>query len=72
MLIDPLTGGPHTAHTTNPVPFILCTDAPTGTMGLREGGSLRDISPTMLSLLHLDQPRDMTGESLRMQLDEPD
>jgi 2,3-bisphosphoglycerate-independent phosphoglycerate mutase len=64
MLIDPATGGPHTAHTTNPVPFILVTDAPTGTVTLRPGGSLRDLSPTMLSLLHLDQPKDMTGESL--------
>jgi 2,3-bisphosphoglycerate-independent phosphoglycerate mutase len=64
MLIDPATGGPHTAHTTNPVPFILVTDAPTGTVSLREGGSLRDISPTMLSLLHLDQPKDMTGVNL--------
>jgi 2,3-bisphosphoglycerate-independent phosphoglycerate mutase len=69
MLIDPLTGGPHTAHTTNPVPFILVTDAPTGTVSLREGGSLRDISPTMLSLLRMDQPKDMTGESLRVLAD---
>jgi 2,3-bisphosphoglycerate-independent phosphoglycerate mutase len=61
MLIDPATGGPHTAHTTNPVPFILVTDAPAGTVTLRPGGSLRDISPTMLSLLRLDQPGDMTG-----------
>jgi 2,3-bisphosphoglycerate-independent phosphoglycerate mutase len=35
-------------------------------MSLRSGGSLRDISPTILSLLHLDQPKDMTGESLRV------
>jgi 2,3-bisphosphoglycerate-independent phosphoglycerate mutase len=66
MLIDPVTGGPHTAHTTNPVPFIYITDAPNGAMSLRSGGSLRDISPTILSLLHLDQPKDMTGESLRV------
>ena len=64
MLIDPKTGGPHTAHTTNPVPFILVTDAPTGSVSLRAGGSLRDISPTMLELLHLDKPKDMTGDSL--------
>ena len=69
MLIDPATGGPHTAHTTNPVPFIFVTDAPTGTVSLRAGGSLRDISPTMLSLLHLGQPADMTGGSLRLQSD---
>jgi 2,3-bisphosphoglycerate-independent phosphoglycerate mutase len=64
MLIDPLTGGPHTAHTTNPVPFLYITEEgnkPT----LREGGSLRDISPTILSLLHLDQPSQMTGGNLR-------
>jgi len=66
MLIDPVTGGPHTAHTTNPVPFIYITDAANGTVALKPGGSLRDISPTILSLLHLDQPKDMTGESLRL------
>jgi 2,3-bisphosphoglycerate-independent phosphoglycerate mutase len=64
MLIDPISGGPHTAHTTNPVPFILINDAPTGTVSLRHDGSLRDISPTMLSLLRMDQPKDMTGSSL--------
>jgi 2,3-bisphosphoglycerate-independent phosphoglycerate mutase len=46
------------------VPFIFITDAPHGTVSLNSGGSLRDISPTILSLLHLDQPRDMTGENL--------
>ncbi len=64
MLIDPVTGGPHTAHTTNPVPFILINDAPTGTVTLRPDGSLRDISPTMLHLLRMDQPKDMTGSPL--------
>jgi 2,3-bisphosphoglycerate-independent phosphoglycerate mutase len=64
MLIDPVTGGPHTAHTTNPVPFILVTDVPTGTVSLRPDGSLRDISPTILKLLHLDQPKQMTGGDL--------
>jgi 2,3-bisphosphoglycerate-independent phosphoglycerate mutase len=66
MLIDPVTGGPHTAHTTNPVPFIYVTDAPEGTITLKSGGSLRDISPTILSLLHMEQPKDMTGASLRL------
>ena len=66
MLIDPVTGGPHTAHTTNPVPFIYITDAPNGTLSLRSGGSLRDISPTILSLLNLDRPKDMTGGDLRI------
>ena len=64
MLIDPVTGGPHTAHTTNPVPLILVTDAPVGTVSLRAGGSLRDISPTMLSLLKMERPREMTGGDL--------
>jgi 2,3-bisphosphoglycerate-independent phosphoglycerate mutase len=66
LMIDPATGGPHTAHTTNPVPFILITDAPSGTTTLRSGGSLRDISPTILSLLNLGRPKDMTGGDLRM------
>jgi 2,3-bisphosphoglycerate-independent phosphoglycerate mutase len=65
MLIDPATGGPHTAHTTNPVPFLYITEEGSSPM-LREGGSLRDISPTILSLLKLDQPNQMTGGNLRM------
>jgi 2,3-bisphosphoglycerate-independent phosphoglycerate mutase len=64
MLIDPATGGPHTAHTTNPVPFLLVTDQKG--VGVRDGGSLRDISPTILSLLHMQQPGDMTGGDLRL------
>jgi 2,3-bisphosphoglycerate-independent phosphoglycerate mutase len=64
MLIDPLTGGPHTAHTTNPVPLILITDAPNGSVSLRPEGSLRDISPTILRLLRLDKPKEMTGGDL--------
>jgi 2,3-bisphosphoglycerate-independent phosphoglycerate mutase len=66
MLIDPATGGPHTAHTTNPVPFLLVSDA-TDTSHhriLRPGGSLRDISPTMLTLLGLVKPAEMTGTDL--------
>jgi 2,3-bisphosphoglycerate-independent phosphoglycerate mutase len=66
MLIDPVTGGPHTAHTTNPVPLILVTDAAKGTMSLRADGSLRDISPTMLGLLRMEKPKDMTGGDLRI------
>jgi 2,3-bisphosphoglycerate-independent phosphoglycerate mutase len=53
------------APTTNPVPFLLITDQ-VKNIGVRNGGSLRDISPTMLSLLHLDQPHDMTGSDLRI------
>ena len=63
LLIDPVTGGPHTAHTTNPVPFILVSDEKN--MTLRSGGSLRDLSPTLLSMMHIDQPHDMTGGNLR-------
>lgn len=63
MMVDPMSGGPHTAHTTNPVPFILVTE-----MGkklkVKDGGSLRDISPTVLDLLKLQQPKDMTGATL--------
>jgi len=66
MLIDPIGGGPHTAHTTNPVPLIMITDAPSGTVSLRPQGSLRDISPTILRLLKLDKPMQMTGGDLCM------
>ncbi len=65
MLIDPVSGGPHTAHTTNPVPLILVTDQGKK-VGVREGGSLRDISPTMLGLLELELPKQMTGGDLRV------
>jgi 2,3-bisphosphoglycerate-independent phosphoglycerate mutase len=65
MLIDPATGGPHTAHTTNPVPFILVTEDG-NKVGVREGGSLRDISPTVLGLMELELPKEMTGGDLRV------
>ncbi len=61
-LIDYKTGEPWTAHTTNPVPFILI-NGPEG-WKLREGGRLCDIAPTLLELLGLEQPKEMTGESL--------
>jgi 2,3-bisphosphoglycerate-independent phosphoglycerate mutase len=64
MMIDPATGGPHTAHTTNPVPFIVVAeDAKRYT--LKPNGSLRDISPTMLGILGIDEPKEMTGTDLR-------
>ncbi len=64
MMIDPATGGPHTAHTTNPVPFIVVSeDAKQYT--LKPNGSLRDISPTMLGMLGVDEPKEMTGHDLR-------
>jgi 2,3-bisphosphoglycerate-independent phosphoglycerate mutase len=61
MMIDPVSGGPHTAHTTNPVPFIALGD---GVTALRDGGSLCDVAPTILALLGLEQPAEMTGRSL--------
>ena len=65
LMIDPVTGGPHTAHTTNPVPFILVgEDASSYT--LRHNGSLRDLSPTILGILGIDQPNQMTGGDLRV------
>lgn len=67
MLIDPVTGGPHTAHTTNPVPFVLVS-ADGNRVSLREGGSLRDISPTILGLLELGLPKEMTGGDLRVRV----
>jgi 2,3-bisphosphoglycerate-independent phosphoglycerate mutase len=64
MMIDPVTGGPHTAHTTNPVPFIVVApDAKQYT--LKPSGSLRDISPTLLGMLGVDEPKEMTGADLR-------
>jgi 2,3-bisphosphoglycerate-independent phosphoglycerate mutase len=65
MLIDPVTGGPHTAHTTNPVPFIMVTEQGRK-IGVREGGSLRDISPTILGLMDIELPKQMTGGDLRI------
>jgi 2,3-bisphosphoglycerate-independent phosphoglycerate mutase len=63
MMIDPVTGGPHTAHTTNPVPFLLLHEGFRGP--LRSGGSLRDVGPTVLGLLGLEPPAVMTGRDLR-------
>ena len=60
-MIDPITKGPHTYHTTNPVPFIVVNSQP---KPLRTGGALRDIAPTILQLLGVLQPEDMTGKSL--------
>jgi 2,3-bisphosphoglycerate-independent phosphoglycerate mutase len=64
MMIDPATGGPHTAHTTNPVPFIVVAEN-ARQFTLRPNGSLRDISPTMLGMLAVDEPKEMTGHDLR-------
>ncbi len=61
-MIDYGTGEPFTAHTTNPVPFILVNADPA--YGLREGGRLADIVPTLIELMGMEQPKEMTGESL--------
>lgn len=61
-LVDYETGAPFTAHTTNPVPFILVNADPA--YKLREGGCLADIIPTMIELMGMEQPKEMTGKSL--------
>ncbi len=63
-MIDPESGGPHTAHTLNPVPFLLIDEASRG-LELRGGGALEDVAPTMLGLLGNEKPEEMTGRDLR-------
>ena len=63
-MFDPATNGPHTAHTLNPVPFILCDRTFQGT--LRQGGALCDIAPTILGIMGLEKPAAMTGVDLRL------
>jgi 2,3-bisphosphoglycerate-independent phosphoglycerate mutase len=60
LMRDPATGGPHTSHTTNPVPVLLMGG---GKVSLRDG-RLADLAPTMLALMELPQPKEMTGTSL--------
>ena len=62
-MIDPVTGGPHTYHTTNPVPLIFVGE--NDSFQLKPGGSLRDIAPTMLAALGEPEPAEMTGHDLR-------
>lgn len=62
-MIDPLTGGPHTAHTTYDVEIILVDERLTGRR-LREGGRLADVAPTALMMMGLPQPPQMSGNSL--------
>ncbi|WP_431298226.1 2,3-bisphosphoglycerate-independent phosphoglycerate mutase [Tabrizicola sp. BL-A-41-H6] len=61
LMVDPVTGGPHTAHTTNPVPVILVGGPPGATL---RDGRLSDLAPTLLQLMGLPQPAEMTGTSL--------
>ncbi len=63
VMIDPETGGPHTAHTTSPVPFV-AVNAPLPRF--RQGGALCDVAPTVLDLLGLDRPSEMTGRPLQL------
>jgi 2,3-bisphosphoglycerate-independent phosphoglycerate mutase len=60
LMRDPVTGEPHTAHTVGPVPLVYLGRP----ARLRDGGALRDIAPTLLDLLGLDVPAEMTGHSL--------
>jgi 2,3-bisphosphoglycerate-independent phosphoglycerate mutase len=64
MMVDPGTKGPHTYHTTNPVPFIYLNNQQ---VQLREGGALKDIAPTVLGILGIEQPTQMKGRDLRIQ-----
>jgi 2,3-bisphosphoglycerate-independent phosphoglycerate mutase len=64
MMVDPATGGPHTAHTTNPVPFLVIDGD--SDQRLRDGGALRDVGPTILRLLGLERPAEMDGRDLRL------
>ena len=63
-MIDPTTGSPHTAHTTNPVPFHLVDEESIGVQ-LRSSGALEDVAPTLLGLLGVEKPPEMTGRDLR-------
>lgn len=60
-MVDPVTGGPHTAHTLNPVPVILIGGPENASL---RAGRLADLAPTLLQLMGLEQPAEMTGESL--------
>lgn len=62
-MIDPATGGPHTAHTTYTVELVVVDDRARGRK-LREGGRLADVAPTLLDMMGLAKPAEMTGESL--------
>jgi len=78
-MIDPETGGPQTAHTTNPVPFIVASElavpvdrfrGDSRRFTLKPDGALQDIAPTMLGILGISQPKEMTGHDLRVPAEE--
>ena len=60
MMFDPVTGQPHTAHTLLPVPFVYAGRA----ARMHDGGALQDVAPTLLRMMGLQQPAEMTGRSL--------
>lgn len=62
MMIDPVTKGPHTYHTLNPVPFIFMSN---DQVTLKKTGALKDVAPTLLGILGLDRPEQMKGDDLR-------
>jgi 2,3-bisphosphoglycerate-independent phosphoglycerate mutase len=64
LMVDPETGEPHTAHTTNPVPLIYADPAGKGIV-LKEDRALEDLAPTLLHLLKIPLPPEMTGEDVR-------
>jgi 2,3-bisphosphoglycerate-independent phosphoglycerate mutase len=66
-MVDPITGEPHTAHTTNPVPFIYVAEEAKN-FRLRNDGSLRDIAPTILKQIGLPLPKEMSGADMRIPL----
>ena len=63
VMVDPVTGGPHTSHTTNPVPLVTVGAGPAP---LRGGGALCDVAPTLLAMMGIDPPAEMTGRDLRL------
>lgn len=63
LMVDPVTKEPHTAHTANPVPFVLISDK-LKDIKLRNNGKLADLTPTILDILKIEKPAEMTGESL--------
>ena len=67
MMIDPATGGPHTAHTLNPVPLIYVAED-SAKFTLKKDGALQDISPTVLAIMGIEQPSEMLGHDLRIKI----